>query len=64
VSNKDEDLYDLIDYCIIGEYLFVKKERQIEYMRVINNPKYSIEESITLNLKLDEGIEILRILGT
>jgi hypothetical protein len=64
VSNKDEDLYELIDYCIIGEYLFVKKERQIEYMRVINNPKYSTEESITLNLKLDEGIEILRILGT
>lgn len=53
-----------MEFVIVGEYLFLKQGRRLEYFKIFNNLDYHKDEANELNLKLDDNVEIKRILST
>ena len=49
IKNQEEELPQL-EYVILGNYLILKEGRKLEYMMIFDNPRYSREYAIDLNL--------------
>lgn len=66
LQEKDKDFYNKarFGYTMQGDYLFIKKGNQVEFMKIFNNPNYDKEVAKQLNLKLNDDCELMRILDT
>ena len=53
-----------MEFVIVGDYLFLKLGRRLEYFKIFNNPDYYKSTATELNLRIDDNADIKRILST